>query len=341
MRSVWLEQHPQGGMLRHGTYVLSVTLLGALVLLAGCGTSTAAAQPSAKATGLTVVKYQAPPQPFDPSVGAPLPNNRIVAAYGIVGGVEANGFASTLDMLNGFLPQLQQLGQQYATLDPTHPVKLGIDLVVNTIQPCSAFPKWCTSWADDPTLQAYVDFCQQHNLLLFFDLQLGTEPVADAVTSHLLPYLQKYSFTELALDTEFHFPNNSQGYSEAAGYPCCLGWMDASEINWAINQLAQISQQQQLPRKVLIVHQWDPSVIHNKESVERNPNVSVVLQSDGWGGLDNKLGDYQVFVQQNLLEYGGYKLFFQHPGDTQFDIPLQSPQDVMQLFPQPLFISYQ
>jgi hypothetical protein len=318
---------------------LAVVLLSALVLLEGCaGAARSAGAGATRATSTTAIPTATP---FDPSVGAPLPYNRIVAAYGIVGGVPANGAASTLDMLNAFLPQLQQFGDQYAALDPIHPVKLGIDLVVNVIQPCGAFPQWCASFADDATIQAYVDFCQQHNLLLFFDLQLGTEPVADAVTTHLMPYLEKYPFTHLALDTEFHFPNTPEGYAEAAGYPCCLGWMDASEINWAINLLAQISLRQHLPRKVLVVHQWDPRVIHNKDQIRRSPNVSLVLQSDGWGWIDNKLGDYQVFVQQNLLEYGGYKLFLPHDGDTQFDTPLQSPQDVMGLFPQPLFISYQ
>jgi hypothetical protein len=322
-----------------GLGALAVALVCALVILSGCSDS--AQSPARAATATVHEAVLATATPFDPSAGAPLPANRVVAAYGIVGGVAPNGPASSLDMLNDFLPELQQLGAQYAALDSTHPVKLGIDLVVNVIQPCSAFPAWCASFADDPTIQAYVDFCQQHNLLLFFDLQLGTEPVPDAVTNHLVPYLQKYPFTELALDTEFHFPNTPGGYAEAAGYPCCLGWMDASEINWAINELAQIAQQQHLPRKVLVVHQWDPAVIHNKDQIQPNPDVSVVLQSDGWGGVENKLGDYQVFVQQSLLEYGGYKLFLPHDGDTQFDTPLQTPQEVMQLFPQPLFISYQ
>jgi hypothetical protein len=283
----------------------------------------------------------ATPVPFDSSIGAPLPDYRIVAAYGIVNGSEANGYASTLDLLTGYLPQLQQLGQQYAALDTTHPVKLGIDLVVNVIQPCSAFPQWCSSFADDPTIQAYVDFCQQHGLLLFFDLQLGTEPVADAVMNHLLPYLERYSFTEVALDTEFHFPNTPQGYAMAAGYPCCLGWVEASEVNWTINELAQIAVQHHRPRKVLVVHQWDSAVITGKDHIRINPNVSVVLQSDGWGWVSNKVSKYQLFVQQELIEYGGYKLFLPHAGDMQVDSPLQSPQDVMQLFPQPLFISYQ
>ncbi|HLJ82492.1 MAG TPA: hypothetical protein VKT52_13460, partial [Ktedonobacterales bacterium] len=106
--------------------------------------------------------------------------------------------------------------------------------------------------------------------------------------------------------------------------------------------------QYQLPRKVLIVHQWNPAVLPDKQNIHPNPNVSLVLQSDGFGGYDNKLGDYQIFVQQDLLEYGGYKLFFHYcDGGCSYDIDPngvaqpQTPQQVMQVFPQPLFISYQ
>jgi hypothetical protein len=244
-------------------------------------------------------------------------------------------------MLNSYLPQLAGLSRQYAALDPTHGVEQAVDLVVNPLNPCSEAPKWCSRYPDRATMEAYVRFCLQHHLLLFFDLQLGTEPVRDAILNHLLPYLTKYPFTEVALDTEFHFPNTPDGYSEAARYPCCLGWMDAAEINWASDELARISRQYRLPRKVLVVHQWDPSVIHGKDRIRLNPDVSLVIQSDGWGATDDKLTNYTRFVQQSMVEYGGYKLFLPHYGDTQVDVPLQTPQQVMQLFPQPLFISYQ
>ncbi len=312
-----------------------------MVTLAGCGAGAAVSTPPAGHAASIAISNTSTVKVFDPSVGAPLPNDRIVAAYGIVGGGEYNGPASNLQMLDAYLPTLQDLGKQYAALDPTHPVQLALDLVVNVIQQCSQFPKWCASSTDDATIQSYITYCQQHHLLLFFDLQLGVEPVSEAVVDQLQPYLQKYDFTELALDTEFHFPNNPQGYAEAAGYPCCLGWMNASEVNWAINYLAQTSLQYHLPRKVLVIHEWNSAVLPDKDKITLNPNVSVVLQSDGFGFVDNKLGDYQAFVQQDLIEYGGYKLFIPYPGDPDYDIPFQSPQDVMRLFPQPLFVSYQ
>lgn len=330
-----------GHMPRLSAFVLLAFAL--ILVLASCAplsSTNTSTTPKGNAASLAIATWQSS-KPFDPADGAPLPTNRIVAAYGIVGGVTFNGPASNLDLLNSYLPQLQDLGNQYAKLDPTHPVKLGIDLVVNVIQPCYAFPKFCASWADDATLQAYVDYCQKHDLLLFFDLQLGVQPVADAVNSNLMKYLSKYSFVELALDTEFHFPNTPQGYAMAQGYPCCLGWMDATEINWTIDTLANISLQNHLPRKVLVIHQWNYAVLTNKNKIKLNPDVSIVLQSDGFGATSDKLFDYQVFVQKAMIQYGGYKLFFQYPGAGAGDNPLQTPAQVMQVYPQPLFISYE
>ncbi len=325
-----------------------------LVILSGCAGTQTSSTPSGLATRLNTASAAVAPQ-FDPGVGAPLPNNRIVAAYGIIDGEQVNGPASSLDLLNNYLPQLQSLGKQYAALDPIHPVKLGIDLVVNVIQPCSAFPRYCGSWPDDKEVQAYIDFAKQHDLLLFFDLQLAVEPVEHAVTEHLLPYLKQYPFTELALDTEFHFQDNSIGHARAAAYPSYTGCVDAKDINWAADQLAQISLTNHLPRKVLLVHQFSPVVFSadvacqttNKDQIKRNPNVSLVLQADGFGGYVDKAARYQEFVQQELLEYGGYKVFYHYPDSGSFDFAdfsnpaPQSPQDVLQLFPQPLFISYQ
>jgi hypothetical protein len=335
-------------------------LLSVIVLLAGCSgpLSSSASTPVGKAVAASASPTA---QPFDPSVGAPLPNYRIVAAYGIANGVDFNGHASNPVMLTQYLPQMQELAKQYEALDPAHPVKLAIDLVVNGIQPCYAvFAPYCTSWVDahkasfpcDPsqqwcTLDQIVAYCKQNNLLLFFDLQLFTEPVEHAVMTRLLPYLQGNDFTELALDTEFHFPDTPQGRADAAGYPCCLGWMNASEINWASDELAQISLQNRLPRKVLVIHEWNPAVLPDKQNIKRNPNVSLVLHSDGFGGFENKIGDYQVFVMHELLEYGGYKVFLTYPDggapdiDTQGVSRPQTPQEIMQLFPQPLIISYQ
>lgn len=347
-RARWFRQ--TSGIRRPREIALISVVMSAVLILVGCATSASQGAPHGKAVQSAISTYQGTPttQAFDPSVDAPLPSHRIVAAYGILGGIVVNGPASTIDLLDNFQPQLQALGKQYADLDPTHPVKLAIDLVVNSFDLCQS-PRYCSSWATNDIIDRYVDYCQKHDLLLFLDVQLGTEPVTEAMTNHLLPYLQKYSFVELALDTEFHFPDNPYGHSQAAAY--ARGWMDVSDINWTIDKLAHLSLQQHLPRKVLIVHQFatevikcdnDKQGIECKDKIKRDPNVSIVFQTDGFGAVDAKLFGYYAFVQQQLIQYGGYKVFFHYPDSGAYDTPLQSPADVMrQLFPQPLFISYQ
>ncbi len=332
---------PHRRVSRLGASVLA--LLALILALTSCGpSSNANGNPTVNGASVAVATWQSS-KPFDPAVGAPLPNYRIVTAYGIVNGTEFNGPASTLDYLDKFLPQLKELGKQYEAADPTHPVKLGIDLVINVIQPCWAFPKYCASWADDATIQAYVDYCQKHDLLLFFDLQLAVQPVPDAV-NYILPYLSKYPFVQLALDTEFHFPNTPDGYAQAAGYPCCTGSVYANDINWTIDKLAQISYQNRLPRKVLLVHEFTEVAVPDKEKIKIDPNVSLVIQADGFGSASDKLFKYGLFLQQTNMQYGGYKVFLDYTADypgTAHDIPVQTPDEVMQIFPQPLFISYE
>ena len=133
-------------LLRLVTLCLVITLIFVGCSFGGTPTTSAATgHGAALPTGISTSAVTG----FDPSVGAPLPDNRIVAAYGIVGGTDFNGPASDLDQLTAFLPTLQSIGQQFATLDPTHPVKLGLDLVINVIQLCP-FGDYCSSWADSP-----------------------------------------------------------------------------------------------------------------------------------------------------------------------------------------------
>jgi hypothetical protein len=344
---------------------LSLVIFLVTTWLAGC----AASQSSTNATGTGIsvgVAALASQTSFDPSVDAPMPSHRIVAAYGIIGGGQANGPASEMYMLNAYLPTMRDLAKQYEALDPTHPVDLALDLVI------SAFDLCATAKCAPPTpswslLQPYIDFCQQNHFLLIFDLQLGIDPVPDAIMGHVVPqsqlgpgdhaypvqyYLQKYPFVELSLDTEFHFPDTPSGYSQASQY--ARGHITAGELNWAINDLANISMQYHLPRKILLTDQFfdnaiakpaDCNVYYNctsdKSGIQLNPNVSLVIQMDGFGDVSNKLGDYQAFMQDDLVGYPGYKIFYQYPGSSSYDIPVQAPADVMSLFPQPLLISYQ
>jgi hypothetical protein len=282
----------------------------------------------------------APPTPFNPYLGAPLPNNRLILFYGIAySGIDHNGPASIHPFT--FLPQLQQLGQEYTAADPKHPAKLGLDVVVNVADQCSGPNSSCSHFVSPSQIQSYIDFCQANNLYLFLDLQFGRSSVQGVLT-YLMPYLERYPFVELALDTEFHFYPYMTG-----GPPFELGNVTAQDVNWAVDQLAQIPMKYHVPEKVLMIHEWTPGVLIDKAAIKTNKLVSIVLHSDGFGYADNKIGDYHQFVQVEKIQYGGFKLFFNYddcPSTTpgcSFDNPQWTAQQVMSLSPAPLVISYE
>lgn len=297
-----------------------------------------------------------PPTPFDPSVGTPLPNNRLILFYGIAySQIDHNGPASIHPF--SFLPQLQQLGKAWTAADPKHPAQLGLDLVVNVVDPCAdGVVSTCSHNIQPSIIQAYIDYCQQHNLYLFLDMQFGRATIAD-VMSYYLPYFERYSFVEPAMDTEFHFYSTTQGIpSQDAGY------IKAADVNWAIQEFAKIPTAYHVPRKVLLLHEWFDGAISDISQVKANPDVSVVLHSDGFGGPADKLVKYDLLVTQEAYktggaQYGGFKLFNNY-ADCPFpsvpgcsgDIPEWTPQDVLnpnllvsgaKFAPVPLLISYE
>ena len=56
---------------------------------------------------------------------------------------------------------------------------------------------------------------------------------------------------------------------------------------------------------------------------------------DGFGGPGAKSGNYEKFVREEPLQYGGIKLFYKQ------DKPLMTPKDIVALSPTPLVVIYQ
>src|SRR5579883_2687001 len=180
------------------------------------------------------------PTPFDPNVGAVLPTHRVVAFYAIPN-AEVTGPAYHLT--TGMLADLQAQAAAYEQIDPAHPVQPGIDLVVS-IPDGSPGPAGTYSHHLDPqTIQDYINFCQKNGLILFLDLDFGWAPVQQEV-NFFLPYLERYSFVEMAIDPEWMFPRHD-------GIPGInLTNVRASDLNPVIQTLAELPMKYHVPRKI-------------------------------------------------------------------------------------------
>jgi hypothetical protein len=143
----------------------------------------------------------------------------------------------------------------------------------------------------------------------------------------LRPFLER-PHVHLAIDPEYDMaPGEIPGQQ--------FGTSDGYEIMDAARTLSGMAEEKDLPAKVLVVHQFRYDMLINKEIIEPLPNVEVVLHADGFGVPEDKLEKYDLLVKQEPIQYGGFKLFYQQ------DVPLLTPEQVLQLDPPPAVVSYQ
>lgn len=297
------------------------------------GSATAAPKPS--------------PVAFNPNVGAILPTHRVVAYYAVPGAPKTGpAYAPTAAMLK----RLRAQGAAYQKLDPAHPVVLGIDLVVSVPDRFKGKRGTYSHQVDPATIQSYVDFCQKNNLLLFLDLNIGwANPLTELMS--FSKYL-KLPFVEVAIDPEWMFPRHN-------GIPGKnLSNVRASDLNPLIEAIAEMPQTYQVPRKIMIIHQYrgdgdgkanpyDPrtSEIADKRNLIDDARVDVVIHIDsvgGWpGDIADKESQYKRWVAEDMAKYenfryGGFKIFYQLESRHK----LMTPAQVMSMKPAPMVVTY-
>ena len=116
-----------------------------------------------------------------------------------------------------------------------------------------------------------------------------------------------------------------------------IGTVDAEEINEVVAWLAGVVREESLPQKLLIVHQFRFSMITNRELIETPPELAVVIQMDGQGSLGAKYNTWNVLTK-GTEERGfrwGWKNFYDE------DSPTATPEQVLELTPVPVFVSFQ
>ena len=162
--------------------------------------------------------------------------------------------------------------------------------------------------------------------LLILDVQPGRSTVAEEVNA-LLPFLRR-PYVHLALDPEFAMPQD-----RAPGE--VVGTMDAGTVNAAIRTLAELVTSAHLPPKILIVHRFTEDMLTNYAEIKPDPKVQVVVTMDGFGPPELKLAQYDEYVHRQPVQRAGIKLFYHH------DVPLLTPQQIVDLDPFPDLVIYQ
>jgi hypothetical protein len=201
-----------------------------------------------------------------------------------------------------------------------------LHLVFGVAQPETGADGLYLRYVDERTVRQYLDLARRYGFALVLDLQIGHSSALDEVRK-ILPYLEEPD-VHVALDPEFALAGGATPGAE-------IGTLDASDINAVQWLLAEFARRHHLPKKVLVVHQFEASMISDTPAIERRSGVDLVIDMDGYGPADIKTVKYQRYGAAPYAPYGGIKLFLRHDPD------LMTEEQLLDIEPQPTFFLYQ
>lgn len=222
------------------------------------------------------------------------------------------------------LALLRQRVLDYQPLSPERPVIPTYHLIVSVASP---HPPYYYANIDLDLIEEWVTAAADTGVAVILDIQPGQGNVLFIYKR--IRHLLYNPHVHLAIDPEF-----TMAEGQVPG--TTLGSLHASIINAVQQDLNDIGYEIGLNR-VLIVHQFAPIMLPDKENIEDYAYVEMVIDGDGVGSPEAKMRNYNQYAQEPAFEYGGFKLF-----PTDGDYPLLTPMEVMsELTPQPVIIIYQ
>jgi hypothetical protein len=260
--------------------------------------------------------------------GAILPAKRIVAYYG-------NPRSKRMGILGELPPDemLSRLDREVARwekADPSTPVQPALHLIAVVAAGDPGRDGMWRNRMSDSLIERVYGWAQRKNAILFLDVQVGLSTLQQE-----LPRLSKFlerPNVHLGIDPEFSMKGKHRPGSR-------IGSFDAVDINYATKFLSDLVASKNLPPKVLVVHRFTRPMVTNTKNIKLDPRVQIVMHMDGWGPPWMKYDSYHDYIYLHPVQYTGFKLFYKN--DTKKGHPLMKPEDVLKVYPKPLYIQYQ
>nr|WP_207428006.1 hypothetical protein [Pedobacter sp. SYSU D00535] len=283
----------------------------------------------ALANGDTTGRWPVKNTPY-PKPGAILPFKRIVAYYG-------NLYSKRMGILGELPPKemlskLDQEVRRWEKADPNTPVQPALHYIAVVAQ---------GDPGKDGKYRYRMPFKQidsvlaiskmRKDMIVFLDIQVALSTIKDE-----LPLLEQYlklPNVHLGIDPEFSMKGGNRPGSK-------IGTYDAADLNYCSDYLAKLVRDNNLPPKVFVIHRFTEKMLTNYKNIKLRPEVQVVIHMDGWGEPDLKLGTYRYFVRNQPVQFTGFKIFYKNDLKKS-PHRLMTPEELMKLKPQPIYIQYQ
>ncbi len=178
-------------------------------------------------------------------------------------------------------------------------------------------------------LEPWIDAAEEAGVYVVLDLQSGGSSFPDQ--AKLYEELLKRPHVGLALDAEWRLAPGQRPLEQ-------IGSVTAAEINETSTWLADLTRDNNLPQKLLILHQFNLGMIPDRDAVDvSRTELAISLHADGHGTPREKLETWNVLRKGLQPEIRmGWKNFYDEDSPT--FTPEQTFTDVQ---PTPWFVSYQ
>jgi hypothetical protein len=177
-------------------------------------------------------------------------------------------------------------------------------------------------------LRPWVDAAEVQGLYVLLDLQPGLSDFLSQAKEY--EELLRHPNVGLALDPEWRLEPGHTSFGGSEG-------VSAAEVNAVADWLALLVREDRLPQKLLLLHQFRLTMLPDRDLVGTPPELAVVIQMDGQGALGDKYATYDaVTAGAEAAGWGwGWKNFYHE------DSPTPTPEQVLELDPPVVYVSYQ
>lgn len=255
------------------------------------------------------------------------PGRRIVAFYGSpvtfrLGLLGEQGPQASVDRIMPLLEQYE--------IEGGSPVIAGFELIATVADSDPGDDRDYSNELTAAQLAPWIEVATANDVYVIIDLQPGR---TDFLTqARRYEEFLRLPNVGLALDPEWRLEPDEEHLLQ-------IGSVDGAEVNLVVEYLAQLVREEQLPQKLLILHQFKESMITNRELIQTPPEVAVVVHVDGQGPLATKYSTFETMLnapigaEQTL--WWGWKNFIDE------DTPTATPSQVNAVDPVPVVVTYQ
>ena len=264
-----------------------------------------------------------------PLAGAILPEKRIVAYYG-------NPRSKLMGALGQYpkdemLARLKKEADNWEQADPSRKVQIALHLIAVVAQETPGTAKKYRRIMPDEVVEMVYEWAREAGAIMFIDIQTGQDDIREILPR--FEWILKNPDVHLAIDPEFSMRTSGKVPGTVNGT------IDAEDINYASDYLRNLVKEYSIPPKVFVVHRWTRNMVTNAGKIKLSPEVTFVMNMDGWGPPSLKRATYRDVIISEPVQFTGFKLFYNH--DTRNGNSMLTPQQILRLVPEPLYIQYQ